>query len=127
VTTPAETRDGLEARLRTIDGLRVVPYVPDDVGGYPAAVVFPPTNADYRDDQGMGSFTVEFIVILFVPATVDRQQLGFYELLDRTGSSSVFAAIEADRTLGGLDVDARVASMQAAYPDASPAEDHLRM
>jgi hypothetical protein len=48
--------------------------------------------------------------MLSVPAIVDRKQLDLYPLLDRTGVSSVFAAIEADRTLGGLDVDARVMS-----------------
>lgn len=108
MTTLAEVRDGLEARLDTIDGLRVTGYVPDDLGGYPAAVIFPPTNTDYSDDHGMGSFTVEIVVMLLVPANIDRKQLDLYALLDRTGSSSVYAAVEADRTLGGLDVDARV-------------------
>lgn len=106
--TLAQVRDGLATRLETISGLRVVAYVPDDVPGYPAAVIFPPTNTDYSDDLGTGSFTVELIVMLFVPATVDRQQLDLYDLLDRTGSSSVYAVVEADRTLGGLAVDARV-------------------
>lgn len=55
-----------------------------------------------------GSFTVEFVVMLMVPATIDRQQLGLYDLLDRTGPKSVYAAVEASRSLGGLDVDCRV-------------------
>lgn len=108
MTTLAQVRDGLEARLDTIDGLRVVDYVPDDVGGYPAALIFPPTNADYSDDLGAGSFTVELVVMLLVPANIDRKQLDLYALLDRAGSSSVYAAVEADRSLGGLNVDARV-------------------
>jgi len=108
VTTLTEVRAGLEARLRTIDGLRVIDYVPDELAGYPAAVIFPPTNTDYSDDHGDGSFTVELVVLLFVPANIDRQQLGLYDLLDRTGPSSVYAAVEADRTLGGLNIDARV-------------------
>lgn len=108
MTTLAQVRDGLEARLDTIDGLRVTGYVPDDLGGYPAALIFPPTNTDYSDDHGTGSFTVELVVMLLVPANIDRKQLDLYALLDRTGSSSVYAALEADRTLGGLDVDARV-------------------
>ena len=114
MTTLAEVRDGLDARLDTITGLRVVDYVPDDVGGYPAALIFPPTNADYSDDLGDGSFTVQFVVLLLVPANVDRRQLSLYELMDRTGTGSVFAAVEADRTLGGLNVDARV--VDAADP-----------
>jgi hypothetical protein len=110
VTTLAQVRDGIVARLETINGLRVVPYVPDDVPGYPAAVVFPPVNADFSDAIGYGSTTYTFIVMLFVPASVDRLQLDLYALLDATGPSSVFAVFEADRTLGGLPVDCRVDS-----------------
>jgi len=108
MTTLAQVRDGLEARLRTIPGLRVADYVPDDLTGFPAAVIFPPTNADYSDDLGGGGITVTFVVMLLVPATVDRQQLGLYDLLDKTGPMSVYAAVMADRTLGGLNVNCRV-------------------
>lgn len=108
MTTLVQVRDGLEARLRTISGLRVYDYIPDNVAGYPAAVVFPPTNADYSNFLANGNFTVEFIVVLLVPSVVDRKQLDLYALLDKEGASSVFAAVEADRSLGGLNVDARV-------------------
>lgn len=108
MTTLAQVRDRLEAQLGTIADLRVVPYVPDDVSGYPTAVVFPPVNADYSDDFGDGSFTVTFVVMLFVAANIDRKQLDLYDLLDRSGPSSVYATLEADRTLGGLAVDCRV-------------------
>ena len=108
MTTLAQVRDGLETRLKTIPGLRVVAYVPDDVPGYPAAIVFPPTNADYSDALGDGSLIVEFVVLLLVSAAVDRKQLDLYGLLDVSGPSSVFAAVAADRTLGGLNVDCQV-------------------
>lgn len=114
MTTLAQVRDGLEARLSMIAGLRVFDYVPDDVAGYPAAVIFPPINTDYSDDFGSGSFTVTFIVMLFVPSNIDRKQLDLYALLDRTGTSSIYAAVETDRTLGGLAVDCRV--VDAADP-----------
>lgn len=109
MTTLAQVRDGLEARIDTITGLRVYDYVPDNTH-FPAAVIFPPTNTDYRDDLGMGGFTVRFVVMLFVPAALDRKQLDLYALMDRTGAQSVFAAVEGDRTLGGLNVDCRVVS-----------------
>lgn len=109
MTTLAQVRDGLETRLKTIVGLRVYDHVPDNAH-YPAAVIFPPTHTDYRDDLDMGGWTARIVVMLFVPATVDRQQLDLYALMDRTGASSVFAAVEADRTLGGLAVDCRVAA-----------------
>jgi hypothetical protein len=108
MTTLAQVRDGLETRLSTIDGLRVIPYVPDDLPGYPAAVIFPPVNTSYEDALSDGSLTVELVVLLFVPSNVDRKQLDLYDLLDRIGPSSVFATVEADRTLGGLAVDCRV-------------------
>lgn len=114
MTSLAAVRDGLEARLKTIGGLHVTDYVPDDVAALPAAFIFPPTNTDYSDDLGMGSFTVTFIVMLLVPATVDRQQLDLYALLDRTGPKSIYAVIMADKTLGGLNVDCQV--VDAADP-----------
>ena len=110
MTTLSEVRDGLEARLSTIDGLRVYDYVPENAH-YPAAIIFPPTNVDYRNDLSLRSFTVRVVVLLMVPAAVDRQQLDLYTLMDR-GAGSVFAAVEADRSLGGLDVDAQVVSAQ---------------
>jgi hypothetical protein len=108
MTTLAEVRDGIVARLETINGLQVVAYVPDNVPGYLAAVVFPPVAASYHNDLGFRSYTVEFVVLLMVPANIDRKQLDLYDLMDRTGAGSVFAAIEADRTLGGLEVDCQV-------------------
>jgi hypothetical protein len=113
MTTLAEVRDGIVARLETINGLRVVAYVPDDVPGYPAAVVFPPVDINPPNDLASGSFTALFVVMLFVPANIDRKQLDLYDLLDR-GPGSVFAAIAADRTLGGLDVT--VGNMSASDP-----------
>jgi hypothetical protein len=109
MTTLAQVRDGLESRLNTIDGLRVIPYVPDDLPGYPAAVIFPPVNADYSDALGgTGSTTYLFVVMLFVPASIDRLQLNLYDLLDATGTSSIYATVEANRTLGLTGVDCRV-------------------
>jgi hypothetical protein len=108
MTSLAQVRDGLKARLDTIAGLRVYSYIPEDVAGYPVAIIFPPTNADYSNDLDLGSYTVEFVVMLLVPATIDRNQLDLYALMDRDGASSIFATIEADRKLGNLSVDARV-------------------
>jgi hypothetical protein len=110
MTTLAAVRDGLMARLDTIAGLNVTEYVPEDAVALPAAFIYPPTHADYGDDLGLGSFTVEFTVMLMAPATIDRQQLTLYELMDRTGPRSIFAAVDADRTLGGLNVDCQVVS-----------------
>lgn len=111
MTTLAEVRDGLKDRLDTIYGLQVYTYVPENTG-YPAAIIFPPTAISYRGDLSARSFVVQFAVMLMVPATIARQQLGLYDLIDREGPSSVFAAVDADRKLGGLNVDAHVVSAQ---------------
>lgn len=111
MTTLTQVRDGLFTRLDTIAGLRVYKQVPGNAE-YPAALIYPPTAVDYRDDLGAGSYRVQVVVMLLVPATVDRKQLDLYPFLDRTGSSSIFAVVEADRSLGGLQVDARVVSAQ---------------
>jgi len=107
VTTLAQVRDGLFTRLGTIDDLRVYDHLPGDILP-PAAVVLPPVVPDYRDDLGTGGLTATFAVLLLVTANLARQQHQLYELLERTGPRSVFEAIEDDRTLGGLNVDAHV-------------------
>lgn len=104
MTTLAETRDGLEARLNTINGLRVVPYVPEDAN-YPAAIIRRNPLVNYQE---AGSLRAVYRVIVLVPATVDRQQLDLEPYIEPTGAQSIPAAIEADRTLGGLKVDAVV-------------------
>jgi len=108
MTTLAEVRDGLHARLDTIDGLRVYAHVPDSAE-FPAALIQPPTISDYSMDLGLAHFEYEIEIALLVPATVDRQQLDLYALLERA-PGSVVAAIEADSSLGGLDVDAHARS-----------------
>lgn len=111
MTTLEQAREGLETRLGTIDGLRVIDHLADDINP-PAAVILPPVIPDYRDDLGVGSVTATFPVLLVVPATLARQQLDLYAYLDRSGPLSIFATIEADRTLGGLNVDARAVNVE---------------
>lgn len=105
MTTLAEVRDGLEARLNTITGLRVYDYIPDDAF-YPAAVI-DITDVTYTSlDIGAGRRAV-FAIYLLIPRAVDRQQLELYPLIDN-GPGSVLAAIKADPTLGGLAANAQV-------------------
>jgi hypothetical protein len=103
VTTLAQVRDGLEERLNTIDGLRVYNLIPDDAA-YPAATIAL-TAVEYTSLNIGASRRAIFEVSLFVPRNIDRKQLELYELVDN-GPRSVFAAILADRTLGGLNVNA---------------------
>jgi hypothetical protein len=105
VTTLAEVRDGLKARLDTIENLRVYNILPDDAF-YPAALVLPPILPDLREDLGLGAMRARFPILLLVERGVDRQQLALYDYIDRAGPSSIFALIEADPSLGGLNVSA---------------------
>ena len=115
MTALFQVRDGLKAALETIDGLNVVDYVPDNVVSYPTAIIYPPTFTDYGDAiSDGGSITVTFLVIVLAPSAIDRQQLDLYDLLDKTGPTSIFQAVMADRTLGGLAVDCWV--VNAADP-----------
>ena len=99
------------AMLEQIDGLRVYKYIPDDISP-PAAVIMPPVIPDYWGDIGGATDMDRFPVLLLVAANIDRHALSLYDLIDKTGPKSVFAIINADRELGGLDVDARASGVE---------------
>lgn len=93
---------GIETRLKTISGLRVTEYVPDQITP-PAAIVGVPEIPEYRTTMGRGRFTLEPTVTVLVSAAYDRAgQLKLASYANVTGASSIPAAIEGDRTLGGV-------------------------
>jgi len=99
---------GLADRLLTIEALdqNVLTEVRRPAT-YPAAIIVPPAIPDYGISlagQG-GQFLVP--VLILVGTAEAEQQHDLLPFLDWTGPSSVAATIDADRTLGGLDVDAR--------------------
>jgi hypothetical protein len=102
---------GIETRLKTITGLRAEEFRPDQINP-PQAIVGVPPIPDYRRSFGpTGQLVIEPTVTLLVSAALDRvgqQKLASY--VDKTGAQSIFAAIEADKTLGGLDVECTVKS-----------------
>jgi hypothetical protein len=105
MTTLAEVRDGIVARLETINGLRVYNLIPDDAA-YPAATI-DLTDIEYTTLAVDAPRRAIFAVSLFVPRTVNRKQLELYTLIDN-GPGSILAAVAADPTLGGLTVRAHV-------------------
>jgi hypothetical protein len=108
MATLAQVRDGLEARLSTIPDLRVYNHLPDDAG-YPAALISRAPIPNYGESLGYGdTLHAIFRIILLVPSNVSRKQLDLYPFLELTGPQSIPAVIEADHSLGGLAVDARV-------------------
>ena len=108
MSTLTEIVDGIVARLRTIEGLEVYGHVPG-TAEFPAAFVMPPP-IDYRQAMGAGVVRMDFEVVVLVGAFESAHQTNLFPYLDVTGSWSVLAAVDADRTLGLTDVDCVVLS-----------------
>lgn len=128
MSTLTEIVDGLADRLKTIaafdNNVLTVVRRPAD---FPAAIILPPVIPDYGlalDGEG-GDFVIP--VDLVVGAAEAEQQTSLWPFLDWSGTSSVYAAIQADRTLGGLDVDAHAIGLDTnqtgfrAFGDGSTA------
>lgn len=95
-------RDGIKTRLATISGLRAYDTWPDQPN-VPAAIV-KPLRWDYRQAiGGVNRVTFEIIILAagYDASTIGRAQEKLDAYLDDTGSNSVKAAIEADKTLSG--------------------------
>lgn len=100
--TILQVMQGIEGRLATINGLRTSEFVTDQVN-VPMAVVGVPPVENYRITFGRGQFLVRPQVFILVSASLDR--IGQTELAgfaDASGPTSIPAAIEGDRTLGGV-------------------------
>ncbi len=104
--------EGIEARLATISGLRVTSFVPDQIN-VPAAFVGVPPISAYHQTFGMGRFAVDPTVTVLTSAAYDRLgQLALADYANPTGPSSIRAAVEADKTLGGVVDDCIVVDFQ---------------
>lgn len=114
--TIAEIMQGIEARLATISGLRVAEYVPNQVNPPQAYVGVPPIPR-YHATMGMGRFEIEPTVTVLVSANLDRAgQLQLAGFANPTGDTSIRAAIEGDKTLGGKVDDCFVVSFRPLGP-----------
>jgi hypothetical protein len=114
--TIAEVMQGVEARLATIDGLRVADHAPTQINPPQAYVGVPPVPR-YHATMGMGRFEIEPTVTVLVSANLDRAgQLQLAEYANPTGAKSVRAAIEGDKTLGGKVDDCIVVSFRPLGP-----------
>jgi hypothetical protein len=97
---------GIETRLETITGLRASDTSPDAIevpsgGGY--AVVGLPEVVNFHRTMGNGRIEPEFSVTVFVSAAAPRRvgQLLLADYLNPAGATSIRAAIEGDKSLGG--------------------------
>jgi len=96
-----EIADGLETRLATVSGLRVFNHVPD-VFAPPCAFVMPDSVQYWRGFAG-GNIEYAYTVTVIVGRTNERSsQRSLYNYISFDGDLSIRAAIEGDRTLGGI-------------------------
>lgn len=101
--TPSQIRQGLRDALSSVFGERCYGVWPDQVN-VPCAIVRP-LSADPRITAGDTWHFVYEVVILAAPFQTtgySRGQQALDEYLTRDGEKSVYAAIEADPTLGGI-------------------------
>jgi hypothetical protein len=97
---PTAVRAGLATALDTIAGLRVFDHVPDSLA--PPAAVIEPVEVVFDEAMVRGLDLYRAFVLVIVGRMSERSasdRLDAY--LAGSGGSSVKAAIEADKTLGG--------------------------
>ena len=115
----SSVRDGIKTRLQTISGLRVWDVIPDQVTP-PGAVVGQPCaivgqldfTFDIDNARGVDLANVDvYVIVQRMDARSGQNKLDGY--LAGSGSSSIKAAIEGDRTLGGTVNTLRVTRAEA--------------
>lgn len=107
MATFAQIRAGLKANLDAIVDVQVSDYMLSNPSP-PTIQVFPEA-VTYHQAMGNGMDAKRFTVQAFVGLTSDvGAQKKLDTWLDDSGSTSVKAAIEADRTLGGFVDDTTV-------------------
>jgi hypothetical protein len=110
MTAVTDLRTGLANRLATITGLRSSAYIPDNP--QPPVAVVMPGRIQYDTAFGRGSDEYQFTIMLIVGRVADRaSQTTLDGYCESSGSRSVKAAIEGDRSLGGKALDCRVTEM----------------
>ena len=103
--TPSQAKDGLKARLATISGLRCYDYQPDQVN-QPFAFPTLEEISYHATAMGTGGVEMDFTINLILSRQSERiAQDEIDKYMAYSGSQSVRAAIEGDRTLGGVCED----------------------
>lgn len=111
MATMAQLRTALAARLATISGLRTSAVLPDQP--QPPQAVLYPDRVIYDTAMGRGSDEYLFIVLVIVGRIAERNaQTSLDTYCDPSGSTSIKAAVEGDRSLGGVALDCRVTEMR---------------
>ena len=100
-TTPTQIKEGLQVRLATITGLRSYAYQPDNLN---APFAWPMLQSiTYNGAMNGGMVTYVFTVSVVVGRSAERTaQSALDGYIAYDGTTSIRAAIEGDKTLGGV-------------------------
>jgi len=110
--TLAQVAAGFVDKLNDISGLRAYDYVPEDIN--PPCVIVRPQSIE-RGAFSRGVMEVRFDLALFIPRASDRvaqSKLLTYADPSSSVSNSIWAQLDANKTLGVSGVDAAVLSFQ---------------
>ena len=108
-TTVSQIKTGLAANLATVSGLRAYAYQPDNVN---TPFAWPLLDSiQYNGAMGGGLITHKFTISVVVGRSAERTAQTLLDgYLSYAGFNSIRAAIESDRTLGGVVQDLIVES-----------------
>jgi hypothetical protein len=108
----SQLRTGLAANLAKVSGLRTSATVPDQINP-PIAVVAPASITYDIAFARTGGDEYEFVITVIVGRVDERSaQNRLDAYCSGTGASSIKAAVESDRTLGGKAFDCRVTDLR---------------
>lgn len=103
---------GINTRLATITGLRTDAGIPDQINP-PQAIVGVSAVPNYHEAFKHGLMRFDPTVTILVSKAYSRtSEIMLASYVDPTGATSIHAAIEADRTLGGVVDDCIVESFR---------------
>lgn len=95
-----DVMEAVEAALATIEGLRTSESKPGQITP-PMAVVGVPTVPDYHLTSNRMQMTVQLMVLVSDAVTI-RSQKDMAAFASRSGARSIVAALEFDKSLGGV-------------------------
>lgn len=106
---------GLATAIETITTLQVFApnELPDTINSFPAAIVLPGVLKYHRTHDELWDTNFR-IVVLFAKQDTPSAMALMVPYMEITGTYSIKAAIESDRTLGGVADDLRVETCSGA-------------
>jgi hypothetical protein len=114
---PSQVRDALKTRLQTISGLRVYEIIPEPITPPCAVVGQLDFTFDIDNARGLDQANVDiYVIVQRFSERAGQDKLDGY--LAGTGATSIKAAIEGDRTLGGTCQTLRVIGAESGTYDS---------